>query len=174
MEVSLGTQGSLVFNRLDPFLTEILRQIPDAANPAGDANALARLSPPPIVGEVDDEFLQDWEDYVKPELQALFSEALSVVSQDLLGLMNQPTNARNRLEIPLEHADAWINALNQARIVLAERHHFTEDELGKCGILCFESRRDLALVQMNFYAMIQEMLIRWISDDLEDLELEES
>jgi len=173
MEVTLAEDGILIFGGLDPFLVEILRQIPEAADPNGSTDALQRLLPPPTRSEdTEQEFLEDWENYVRPGLEEAFKEAIGIVERDLHSLQS-PGNKTDKaatceLCIQPNHADAWIHALNQARIVLAERHRFTEKELEADLVLTFESRRELALVQMNFYAMLQEILLRWSLGELPD------
>ena len=39
---------------------------------------------------------------------------------------NEKTFANCTLRIPIEHAEAWLNALNQARLVIAAKFGFTE------------------------------------------------
>ncbi len=168
MEVTLAEDGVLIFGELDPLLTEIFRQIPEAANPDGDERALRRILPAPTQLEGEEEFLEDWSEYVQPELKQGFSEAIEVVTTDLATIKHNRKRNTSRLIIAPNHADAWINALNQARIILAERHRFTEAELEADIDLSFETRRDLALLQMNFYAMLQEILLRWLLGELPD------
>jgi len=68
---------------------------------------------------------------------------------------------RNRtLRIPFEHADAWLNALNQARLVIAAKQEFTDAELNDHDRSPIGSRRDLSLFQVNFYGFLQEFILR--------------
>jgi len=168
MNVTLDDDGVLTFGDLDPFFAEILRQIPQAADPQGDERALNRLLPPPTHADGEEEFIDDWNEFVRPELKQFFGDSMQKVIDDLHGISEEQGRGLCRLSIRRDNADAWINALNQARIVLAERHRFTEKELESDVALSFESRRDLALVQMNVYLMVQEILIRWTLDELPD------
>ena len=64
------------------------------------------------------------------------------------------------LRIPHEHADAWLNTLNQARLAIAAKYDFTEAELSDHYRSPIGSRRDLSLFQVNFYGFLQEFILR--------------
>jgi hypothetical protein len=64
------------------------------------------------------------------------------------------------LRIPAKHADAWLNALNQARLALAAKYDFTDGELCDHYRSPVASRRDLSLFQVNLYGFIQEFILR--------------
>jgi hypothetical protein len=63
------------------------------------------------------------------------------------------------VEFSLQHAEAWLNALGQARLALATRHGFEEKELSGLGPREIRTERDLALFQIHFYEMIQHWLV---------------
>jgi len=64
------------------------------------------------------------------------------------------------LRIPSKHADAWLNALNQAGLVIAAKYRFTDGELSAQFRSPIGSRRDLSLFQVNFYGFLQEFILR--------------
>jgi len=149
---------ALEISDLDPFLAELLRQIPGSANPEGEAEAEARLFTRP---SEEKEICGEWKSYVEPELRRLFRSATETVADDLKQLNGNEKSFRNRtLAIPLEHADAWLNALNQARLVIAAKYKFSDDELSDHDRSPIGSRRDLGLFQVNFYGFIQEFILR--------------
>ena len=149
---------SLVIADLDSFLAELLRQIPDSADPAGEAQAEARLFTHP---SEEKEICTEWKSYVEPELRRLFRSATETVADDLKQLNGNEKSFRNRtLAIPLEHADAWLNTLNQARLVIAAKYKFSDEELNDHDRSPIGSRRDLGLFQINFYGFIQEFILR--------------
>ena len=134
----------------------------------------ARLLPPP---GVDEELLLDWQDLVKPELRHLFDLERSVVGEDLsqmqevkdVEMLEQPKKGKEvkksesvgwSLEIPMDHADAWLTTLNALRLSLVEEQGFTEADLSRNEPPDFSSERGLALMQVNFYAFIQECLLQ--------------
>jgi len=148
------------FVGIDPFLAEIIRQIPRAANPEDDMKAKARLFSSPTAD--DDELAMDWEDLVVPDLKMGFSAAVARVEHDLAENLCECEGEDDfpfRLQIPLEHADAWLSALNQARLVLSARYDFTDEELSGRLQPRLTSLRELALYQVTIYGWIQELLL---------------
>lgn len=145
---------------LDPFLAELLRQIPGCANPDGTPVAEERIFSLPANG-AETELCAEWKMYVEPELRCLFQTATQTVAADLEQLNGNEKNLANRtLRIPAKHADAWLNALNQARLVIAAKNNFTETELNDHLHSPIGSRRDLSLFQVNFYGFLQEFILR--------------
>ena len=147
-------------SELDPFLAELLRQIPASANPEGLEAAEQRLFSSPTNGK-ETEICAEWKLYVEPELRRLFQTATETVAADLEQLNGNEKKLGNRtLCIPSKHADAWLNALNQARLVIAAKYNFTDGELGEHFRSPIGSRRDLSLFQVNFYGFLQEFILR--------------
>ena len=158
MEICLR-QDQLEISELDPFLAELLRQIPSSTNPDGMPAAEKRLfSSPGLRGSG---LGAEWKTYVEPELRRLFRSATETVAADLEQLNGkEKTSDNGKLRIPAAHADAWLNALNQARLVLAEKYQFSDAELCDHDRSPVGSRRDLSLFQINFYGFLQELILR--------------
>jgi hypothetical protein len=153
---------ALELSELDPFLAELLRQIPESTNTEDAPAAKARIFGEPAA-ETEAELRQEWMLYVRPELQRLFQSATETVAADLKQLCgNEKTFANRTLRIPAEHADAWLNALNQARLAIAAKNEFTDGELCDHYRSPIGSRRDLSLFQVNFYGFLQELILREI------------
>ena len=151
-------------SELDPFLAELLRQVPASANPEGVPAAEQRLFSPPTNGK-ETEICAEWKLYVEPELRRLFRTATETVAADLEQLNGNEKPFANRiLRIPSKHADAWLSALNQARLVIAAKYNFTDGELGEHFRSPIGSRRDLSLFQVNFYGFLQEFILRELDD----------
>jgi Domain of unknown function (DUF2017) len=147
-------------SELDPFLAELLRQIPASSNPDGVPAAEQRLFSPPS-NRKQTELCAEWKMYVEPELRRLFQAATETVAADLQQLNGNERSFANRtLRIPAKHADAWLSALNQARLVIAAKNNFTESELNDQFRSPIGSRRDLSLFQVNFYGFLQEFILR--------------
>jgi len=147
-------------SELDPFLAELLRQIPASTNPDGVPAAEERIFSPPTNGK-ETEICAEWKLYVQPELRRLFQTATETVVADLEQLNGNEKKFANRtLRIPSKHADAWLNALNQARLVIAAKYRFTDGELSDQFRSPIGSRRDLSLFQVNFYGFLQEFILR--------------
>jgi hypothetical protein len=149
---------ALQISDLDPFLAELFRQIPASSNPEGMPKAEQRIFSAPAESN---ELCKEWKTYVEPELRRLFQSATETVTSDLAQLNGNEKSLRNcTLRIPLEHADAWLNALNQARLVIAAKYDFSESELNDHYHSPVGSRRDLGLFQVNFYGFLQEFILR--------------
>ena len=151
---------ALEIRELDPFLAELLRQVPESAQPKDSPAAEERLFSPPAAPE-EKVLCAEWKLYVVPELRRLFQSATETVREDLqqLRCANKPF-ANCTLRIPMAHADAWLNALNQARLAIAAACQFSDHELCDHYRSPLGSRRDLGLFQVNFYGFLQEFILR--------------
>ena len=153
-------EDGLEISELDPFLAELLRQIPASTSTENSPASQARIfSPPADAGR--EEICAEWKVYVEPELQRLFRSATETVAADLEQLNgNEKPFANRTLLIPANHADAWLNTLNQARLSIAARNDFNDRELSDNYRSPIGSRRDLSLFQVNFYGFLQEFILR--------------
>lgn len=156
--MEIRRQGdALELSELDPFLAELLRQIPESTKLDGAPAAEARIFSAP---SQEEEIKAEWRLYVEPELRRRFRSSTETVVHDLEPLNGSETPFANcTLRIPLENADAWLNTLNQARLVIASKFGFTEAELSDHYRSPIGSRRDLSLFQVNFYGFIQEFIL---------------
>lgn len=159
--MEIRRQGDVLeVSELDPFLAELLRQIPESTNPEGTLVAEERLYSLP--GDPEDHALcAEWKLYVEPELRRLFHTANETVGEDLK-MLNGTTKpfANCTLRIPTKNSEAWLSALNQARLVIASKYAFTDGELGDHYRSPIGSRRDLGLFQINFYGFLQEFILQ--------------
>jgi hypothetical protein len=151
---------NLEIRELDPFLAELLRQIPESTQPKDSPGAEERLFSPPAAPE-ERVLCAEWKLYVIPELRRLFQSATETVRDDLqqLRCTDKPF-ANCALRIPMAHADAWLSALNQARLAIAATYQFSDHELCDHYRSPLGSRRDLSLFQVNFYGFLQEIILR--------------
>lgn len=148
----------LEISELDPFLAELLRQIPESCSVEGVEAAQQRIFSAPAK---ETEICSEWKVYVEPELRRLFRSATETVAADLKQLNGCTKPFANcTLSIPLENADAWLNALNQARLAIAAKYNFTDGELCDHYRSPIGSRRDLGLFQVNFYGFVQEFILQ--------------
>jgi hypothetical protein len=156
-------QGDVIeISDLDPFLAELLRQIPASAQTDDSPEVRERIFSAPAK---EKEICGEWKTYVEPELRRLFQSSLETIATDLEQLNGKEKSVRNcTLRIPTPHAEAWLNGLNQARLAIAVRCNFTEGELGDQYRSPIGSRRDLSLFQVNFYGFLQEFILREMTD----------
>jgi len=148
---------AIEFSRIERIEEELLRQVPACCELDEGSNAESRIFPAPADANEQD-LLQDWKEFVRPELRHLFRSAKETVEADL-GLLKMKIGHLGRFLVPLEHAEPWLNALNQARLILAAKYEFSEAELSALEAPRTFSQRELVLHQINFYAAIQERII---------------
>jgi hypothetical protein len=146
----LGLRG------IPPLLASLMRQIPGLFEQDWSA-AEERLFPSPTQDPGEQALREDWKAHVEPELHAFFLSTRQVVEADLRGF--QESEGSYTLEFPAAHAESWLNALNQARLYLAAQHHLEEAELSQLGPIAIVSERDLAKLQIHFYAALQQWLV---------------
>ena len=126
----------------------------------------ARLLPSPGEGEDLEDLRLDWEDHVQPGLRHHFDLERAVVSDDLAAMTQLKGKTPSwTLEIPPDHTDAWLTTLNALRLALAGEHRFTEKDLSEKESSDLSTERGITLMQMNFYAFIQECLLQAMEDD---------
>jgi len=144
---------------LDLLSCAFLQQIWNAADPWDVDVARQRLFPSPSNGKLP-ELDKDWLEYVEPELSEFFTSNLKVVDRDLKGFPSETSEDLGyTLRIPVSHLEAWIHALNQARLTLAARHNVTEADMnGENPIDGGE--RSIALFQEHFYGYMIECFVR--------------
>ncbi len=159
MRIVLSQQG-WVFDGLSGLEWLFLQRLPVLINElSSDDGARLRLFPDPVreqdqearVGSGTDEdeqvIVDDWKEYVRPELETLFDEACQVVATDLqrgqrfvvpadeLGEGDEATGNGGEgefysLEVSGEHVEQWNSALNQARLLMNEVYALAESEKG--------------------------------------------
>lgn len=138
---------------IHPLFVSLLTELPKVAS--RHKKAQARLYPDPIGGEDHTEFRRDWKEHVRPELERLFASSREIVARDLSALGGNGT----KLVIPSGHLEAWLNALNQARLVIVEESNFSEADLDHREPPDLATRRGMSLLKMHFYAYLQELLV---------------
>jgi hypothetical protein len=155
MEVNFSDPSWIRIRELDPVCIDLLRQLPGRAQ-TNDPEITARLYPTPY-DDLEFEHLEDWAEYVTPDLEQFSRSASDIVKQDLENLRNEILN-EGSLEISIDHLNAWIHVLNQARIVMATRHNFSEETM---EFREFPTDPDAAfdLFLMNFYGYLLELFV---------------
>ena len=138
---------------IHPLFASLLNELPKVA--ARHKKAQARLYPDPIGGADHAEFRRDWKEHVRPELERLFASSREIVARDLSALGGTGT----KLVIPSGHLEAWLNALNQARLVIVEESNFSEADLDHREPPDLATRHGMSLLKMHFYAHLQELLV---------------
>lgn len=159
MEISRLNETTVLLERVDPILADFLRRITPSADPGDDEAAKARIFSAPTADPKEKRFSEDWQEYIEPELARLFQSALEVIDGDLKKLHADPKTGEAVLSIPRDHLESWIHGLNQARLVLSERHQLYDEDLDHEHALARDPHSMLVL-QLHFYAELQHFFLR--------------
>jgi hypothetical protein len=164
VEISRPDEKNVLLSQLDQLLSELLRRIVCGADPSGNEAARNRLFSAPSQDAGEAELIEDWRSYVEPELQRLFQSSLEVIERDVKTLRTDKKSGVATLTIPVGHLEAWIHGLNQARLALAARYAFDENDLDRILPLSGDDR-SYALLQVRFYGILQELFLRELEGD---------
>lgn len=106
---------------IEPLLAMCLQELPAVLEKRDSPAARPRLFPNPT--GADAKANDDWQQFVAPELRHLFVSAGETVVRDLTALDG------DTLTFPAEHVNAWMSALNQARLILGELHEIADHDM---------------------------------------------
>lgn len=169
---------------LTPAEWHLVAELPaTAAGESFSQSTRERLFPSPFAPDAlldEDTFshLEDWQQFVKPDIETEFENSRALVQRDLDGVelfaaseMLEPEYSEiggelselRRLRVPLEHTDSWYSALNQARLLMNEEFNLaaSEDRI----LLQMETpeqldqSRILLLAQYELYSAVQSILV---------------
>lgn len=160
LTVRFHGDGTVELAGLPAWVVQALGELPELASPVQEGPARDRLFPNPSDDEAQNE---EWERMVVPELFALLVSAQEVVQQDLARLAppREPFGGWT-LRLPPDHTQAWISALNAARLNVASRHALSQPELeGEADVE--DDVRDAARRIVDLYGLFQSILIRGVA-----------
>jgi hypothetical protein len=158
MEIRRHDEQTVAVAGLNLFLCELLHQIGVSAKvDQDDPRVRGRLHSSPS-GGAEPDFDSDWTEFVEPGLRQLFQSSLDIVEEDLADFPPAEPSDFHTLLVPVKHLDAWLNALNQARLALAERYQISERDMESAP--AGNDTRALALFQIHFYGLLQEWFVR--------------
>lgn len=158
MTLVTATNAVLEFGGIHPFFAGLLLELPRVAGQ--QAHAEQRLYPAPTASGEED-LCADWRELVRPELENLFASNRELVAQELAAWKNPESGTP--LQVHRGHVDAWLNTLNQARLIIVEKNRFTEADLDTSLPPDLATRRGLALLKVHFYAHVQELMIEAVA-----------
>lgn len=160
---------------LDDTHLDLIRQAAEDASIGDSPEGRARLFPSPVPKKDqlrEGEFLEDWGDFVADDLETQFAGDVGTVLADLDNAVPQRSTKetperRLRLDVPLEHAQAWFSALNQARLMLDQKYKLHPENGDFVPVLKEEHGPGLDMqerlevfMRYEFYAALQEWLVR--------------
>ena len=175
MRLRLLPDGNISFTHIDALEASALLAIPANADASEVPEALERLFPPPIqpndeaaIDPMEQAAAQsDWEEFVTPELEEIFEGAVQRVQKNLQTLSPAPCEESESasledsplpnfaLLIPRELAEDWYRAMNQSRLVMAQKTLWIDAEGDLHGPL-------LSQIQYEIYTSIQQWLVEHV------------
>ena len=141
-----------------PLMADCLQRIGDILAQRDTPAVRRRLIPKP---SADETINAEWEKFVTPDLRHLFVIAAETVLQDLTALEADPQHPKCFcVAFPAVHLAAWMSAINQARLILGEQFHVTEQGMARRD-LDPHCAFDIALVRIHLLGWLLEVLVEF-------------
>ncbi len=140
-------EKTLRLTGISPVLAHCLFELPEILRLRDQPAPRRRLLQDPSPRDV--EANAEWHRLIDGELQHLFASAGETVARDL----TQLDPASGQLDFPADHANAWMSALNQARLILGAQCDVTETDM---------EREDLDVRDPRHKALVQIHLLGWV------------
>lgn len=174
---------------LTPAEWQLMDELPNIA--AGDdfhPGSRERLFPSPfdtntLINEDTYSQLEDWEEFVRPDLEDTFSRARDTVREDLNRVRTLSPEEHpeveafewlgaglelRRVDVATVHTEAWYSVLNQARLLMNEEYGLADSDdrviAQTEGIESLDQDRVILLAQYELYSVLQSILIESIMD----------
>lgn len=107
----------------------------------------------------DDDAQEEWRKHAVPELERLFLSRAQVVRRDLANLRTMPGSANQLLLIPEAHTNAWLAALNAARLALFVLNDLTAEAMEPEHFTKGTPKQQEAVRRIHLLAEIQSVLL---------------
>jgi hypothetical protein len=143
-------------SRVDRVTAHCLLEVPGILPQAGPGAAKERLFPG--VSDQDSQLNEEWRQFVTPELEHLFAAARETLAQDTAGLADQ-----SEVTIPLSHCEAWISAINQARLVLGAQHEVTEEDMDDMSFTDPADPKQQALFRVHVLGHVVGVFVEFLN-----------
>ncbi|MCK5944639.1 MAG: DUF2017 family protein [Planctomycetes bacterium] len=144
-----------VFGDLTPAAVETLRGVPMLIE-SSDQRVRDRLLPDTCQEEEDE---RHWREHAVPELERLFLSRAQLVRRDLETLRKLPKSSNCVLLVPDEHVNAWVAALNAARLALYVLNDMTAEHLEEDGFATASAKQQEAVLRISLLAEMQAVML---------------
>lgn len=154
MWVARVDEGHL-FGDLSAGTVETLKGVPMLLE-SSDARVRARLMPETCEDATAEEH---WRQHAVPELERLFLSRAQLVRRDLGSLRKMPKSSNQLLLIPDGHTNAWLAALNAARLALFVLNDLTAEHMEPEAFDVVTPKQREALLRIHLLAEMQSVLL---------------
>ena len=142
---------------IDPVLLDCLQSLHEITDQRDAPGIRDRLFPNPTT--TDNESNRDWQRLITPDLQHLFAAAADTVAGDLARVTADPRHKHHfQITFPADHHAAWMSAVNQARLILAELFTINEADMTKTDF-DLDQPKDLAVFRIHILGYLLELLV---------------
>jgi hypothetical protein len=148
---------------IPPVLAFMLRELPEILELRDSSDAQARLFPNPTAR--DEKANDEWRQMAAPELRHLFVSAGETVARDLTALTaDEAAPQEHQVTFPVEHVNAWMSALNQARLILAAVHEIDDKDMNRTD---FDPKRskDVAALRIHLLGYLLHLFVELENGD---------
>ena len=147
--------AGFVFGDLTDEIVQTLRGVPMLIE-SSDERVRRRLLPETCAEQQDE---QHWREHAVPELERLFLSRATLVRRDLERLRKLPASDNYVLLITDEHVNAWVAALNAARLALFALNDLTAAHMETEGFSGASAKQQEAIVRISLLAELQAVLL---------------
>jgi len=159
LRIELADDKNIRLTGVDPLLAGCLVAVPQILAQRDRPPARQRLYPDPF--RADAPANEEWHRLMDDELRHLFAAAGEIVERDLTRLAPDPARERHlQLLVPVAHLNAWLSALNQARLILAEQYVVTEADMAN-EQLDPGRAKDVAVFQIHVLGWLLQLLVEY-------------
>ena len=156
--IELVDDKQIRLSGLNPLVTDSLQRLDEILAQRDAPAAHQRLFPTP---SADRQIQAEWEQFVTPELRQLFVSAGETVVRDLTTLAPDPVQPKQfQVKFPAAHLEAWISALNQARLILGAQFEVTEPDMTRQDLDPREAR-DIGLLRIHLLGYLLQLFIEF-------------
>ncbi len=146
-------EGDLVLlEGVDRALAFCLRQVPAILARRDQVTSRERFYPDAIPTDLGRN--AEWHRLMGDDLRHLFEAAAQTYARDLEALDLH----REEVRFPAAHLKAWMNAVNQARLVLSEEHQLEAADMQRDDFAA-GSQRDAALLHVQLLGYVLQVLV---------------
>ncbi|MCB9887353.1 MAG: hypothetical protein H6838_17820 [Planctomycetes bacterium] len=121
-----------------------------------DPRVTERIYPETCVAEEDE---RQWRDHAVPELERLFASRCQLVRRDLAAMKKVDPAGSHVLVIPDVHVNAWLAALNAARLALYALNDLTAEWMAGKETGSASAKQLEALARIHLLAEVQAVLL---------------
>lgn len=117
------------------------------------------------VHPTDEKMNEEWRSLITPDLEHLFVSAAETFARDIepLAKASHPPVALRDLVIARAHCEAWLSALNQARVILGAQHDVTEVDMDQREFEDPSNSKVQALLRIHVLGVLVQLFVEFLS-----------